>query len=137
MKSIFNIAVVATILGFLFVSSCKKDVEPTIAEIHVVSKDGVPIPNADIMLTCTSSVNRPCEIEIIGKADKNGVYTKEFDLPMVLLVTGAGNILDSQLVNVLPDTQWIITRDTICGFTTISVKPEQTSVQTVILYDCK
>jgi len=137
MKNIFNIVVFTVAIGFIFVSSCKKDVEPTIAQIKVLTKDGVPVPNADVLLTCTSSVNLPCEIEITGKTDENGVFTKEFDLPKVLIVNASGNIYDTQYIGDFPDTQWIITKDTICGQTTISIKPEQTSTQKVILYDCK
>lgn len=137
MKNIFNIVVLAAVVGFVFVSSCKKDPEPTIAEIKVVTQDGVPVPFANVTLTCTSSVNLPCEIEITGKADENGVYAKEFDLPKVLIVTAAGNIYDTIISGTFPDTTMTLIRDTICGQTTISIKPEQTSTQKVILYDCK
>lgn len=137
MKSILNIATFLIIVGFVFIVSCKKTVEPTIAEVVVLTKDGVPVPFADVLLTCSSSVNLPCEIEILGKADKNGVYTREFELPKVLKVTAAGNIYDTVITGVLPDTTMTITKDTICGTTFISIKPEQTSKQTIMLYDCK
>jgi len=137
MKSVFNIVTVLVVIGFAFIVSCKKTVEPTVAEIVVVTKDGDPVPFADILLTCTSSVNLPCEIEIEGAADKDGVYKREFELPKVLQVTAAGNIYDTVITGVLPDTTMTITKDTICGTTFISIKPEQTSKQTITLYDCK
>lgn len=110
--------------------------EPTVAEIKVYTEDGEPVPYADILLTCTSSVNQPCEIEIEGKADKNGVYTHTFDLPKVLEVTAAGNIYDTIITGVLPDITITYVKDTICGKTFISIKPEQVSTQTITLYDC-
>ena len=137
MKNIFNIVIVTAVIGFVFISSCKKDPEPTIAEIKVVTKDGVPVPYASVTLTCTSSVNLPCEIEIIGTADKDGIFTKEFDLPKVLIVHAGGNIYDTIITGVLPDTSMTLIRDTICGTTTISIKPDQTTTQKVLLYDCK
>jgi hypothetical protein len=137
MKSVFNLVTVLIIIGFVFIVSCKKTVEPTTAEVVVVTKDGVPVPFADILLTCSSSVNLPCEIEITGKADKNGIYTRDFELPKVLKVTAAGNIYDTIITGVLPDTTMTITKDTICGTTFISIKPEQTSKQIITLYDCK
>ena len=137
MKNIFNIVVFTAILGFVFVSSCKTDPEPTIAEIKVLTQDGVPVPYANVTLTCTSSVNLPCDIEISGTADENGVYTREFDLPKVLIVNAAGNIYDTIITGVFPDTIMTLIKDTICGQTTISIKPEQTSTQKVILYNCK
>lgn len=136
MKSIFNIVVSLSLVGFLFILSCKKEVVPTIAEIRVLTEEGEMIPYADILLTCTSSVNLPCEVEIIGKADKNGIFSYEFDLPKVLEVTAAGNIRDTQISGILPDTTMIITKDSVCNTSFISIKPEQTSVQTIILYNC-
>jgi len=136
MKNIFNIFVSLALLGLLFVVSCKKEVTPTIAVIKVVTEDGEPVPYADILLTCTSSVNQPCDIEIIGKADANGEYSREFDLPKVLEVTAAGNIYDTIITGVLPDITITYVKDTICGNTFISIKPEETSTQSVTLYDC-
>ena len=137
MKNIFNILFSITLLGFVFLNSCKEDVIPTTAEIRVVNTDGDPVPFADVMLTCTSSVNLPCEIEIIAQADEEGIYKKDFDLPKVLKVVAAGNLYDTIITGILPDTSMTFIKDTICGETFISIKPEQVSVQTIILYDCK
>lgn len=137
MRSIFNIVISLGLVGFVFITSCKSDVPETIAEVRVFTEDGDPVPYADIILACTSSVNRPCEIEIFATADKNGIYTHKFDLPSVLEVTAAGNIHDTQIFGTLPDTTMIITKDSICGETFISIKPEQTSVQSITLYNCK
>lgn len=135
MKNVFNIVVIACVAGFAFISSCKKEIVPTIAEIRVITQDGEPVPFAEILLTCTSSVGLPCEIEIEGQANADGIYTKEFDLPKVLLVSAGKLVADTTYVGIPPVP--VITTDTICGSTTISIKPEQTSVQQVILYDCK
>ena len=137
MKNIFQLLFTTLLVGVIFVTSCKKDPEPTIAEVRVVTSDGEPVPNANVTLACTSSVNKPCEVEITGIADKNGVFTHEFDLPSVLLITAAGNLYDTIINGTIPDTTLTFVKDTICGFSTISIKPEQTNVQTVILYDCK
>ena len=137
MKNIFQLTLSTLFIGIIFVTSCKKDPEPTIAEVRVVTSEGEPVPNADVILSCTSSVNQPCEVEIIGKAVKNGVFTHEFELPSVLLITAAGNIYDTIITGTIPDTTLTLVKDTICGFSTISIKPEQTTVQKVILYDCK
>ncbi len=137
MRNIFNIVVSLSLIGFVFITSCKNTVPDTIAEVRVLTEAGNPVPFANIILACTSSVNKPCEIEIFGTADKNGIYTHKFDLPKVLEVTAAGNIRDTQIFGALPDTTMVITKDSICGVTFISIKPEQTSVQTITLYNCK
>ena len=137
MKGIFGFVVSVAVVGLVFITSCKEKVEPTIAEVRVVNEFGDPVPYADIMLKCTSSVNLPCEIEIIVKADKDGIYVREFELPKVLEITAAGNIYDTIITGTLPDTTMTLVKDTICGTSFISIKPEQTSVQSITLYDCK
>lgn len=136
MKNIFNIFVSFTIAGLIFVASCKEEVSPNTAVINVYTEDGDPVPFADILLTCTSSVNQPCTIEIVAKADANGQYTRDFDLPKVLEITAAGNIYDTIITGTLPGTTMVFVKDTICGTSFISIKPEETSVQSITLYDC-
>ena len=136
MKNLFTIVAVLVLSGFVFITSCKKEVTPTIAEVRVVDEDGEPVPYADITMSCTSSVNLPCEVEIFGTTDKNGVYQREFDLPAVLHVYTATRIYDTVIVGVPPNHTITITEDSICGESFISIKPEQTSVQKIITYIC-
>ncbi|MFT5878424.1 MAG: hypothetical protein ACI8SA_002291, partial [Dokdonia sp.] len=70
-------------------------------------------------------------------ADENGVYSREFELPKVLEVTSAGNIYDTIITGTLPDTQMTLSKDTICNTSFISIKPEETSILSITLYDCK
>ena len=119
-------------------SSCKDDIGPAIAEIQVVDSVGNIVPFANILLTCTSSTNppKPCDIEVITKAESNGKYRKEFDLPLVLKIVASSIVADTTILGVLPDTTMIVTRDSICGETFITVKEDQTNYQTVVLYGC-
>ena len=118
MKNLFQIVVGLMAMTMLFVVSCKEEIEPTNGEVRVLDEDGNPVPYATILLTCTSSVNRPCDIEIEGTADENGVYSREFDLPKVLELTAGGNLYDTIITGSLPDTQmtflkeWTNTQDT-------------------------
>lgn len=136
MKNLFTIVAVLILSGFAFITSCKKEVTPTIAEIRVVDEEGEPVPYANITMACTSSVNLPCEVEIIGTTDKNGVYQKEFDLPSVLHVYVGSRRIDTVIIGVPPNHTFDITNDSICGESFISIKPEQTSVQKIITYIC-
>ena len=137
MKNVFNVVIFFSLIGFGFIMSCKDDTPPTIAEVRVINQLGEPVPYADVVLACTSSINQPCDIEIIAITDKNGVYEHTFDLAKVLTIYAAGNRHDTQITGVLPDTIMTITKDSICGESLISIKPEQTTIQTITLYDCK
>lgn len=136
MKHLFTIISVITIASTAFIASCKEDPAPTIAEIRVVDEDDNPVPYADVILACTSSLNLPCEIEIVAEADQFGVYRREFELPSVLQVISEGVLYDTTIIGIPPNETIVIDSVEVCGETFISIKPEQTTVQTVILYPC-
>ena len=125
-------------LGVVTMFSCKKNNDPTIAEVHAVDSDGNPVPYVDVILSCTSSYDPPlpCEVYIVGKADEKGVFSHETDLPKVLRVYASTMLRDTIITGILPDTTMTIIKDSICGETFISIKPHETTVQTVVLYDC-
>jgi hypothetical protein len=114
--------------------SCKEEVAPTVLEIQVLNEDGDAVPNADIVLACTSSVDLPCNVEIIGQTDENGFYSKEFDLPKVLEISVSAIVLDSQLLGLTG--MWQIKKDSVCGGSFVSIKPEETTHASVIAYNC-
>lgn len=131
MKNVFNIVGLLFIGLMVTVSSCKEEVAPTILEVQVVTDSGDIVPFANILLTCTSSVNLPCDIEIISNADENGKYTREFDLPKVLQVTVQDTILDTTYTSFGAP---IITETPVLGQSFVSIKPEETSRATIIVY---
>lgn len=117
-------------------SACKKKTEPTVAEITVVTELGKRVPFANITLDCESTISKPCQVKRIGKANSNGVYTTEFELPMVLKVEAYSLFTDTVITGVLPDTVRTIRTDSLCGTTYISIKEATLSRQTVVLYEC-
>ncbi len=138
MKTLFKISFFLLIGMSVFALSCKKNNDPTVGEIHAVDKDGNPVPYVDVVLSCTSSYDppEPCEIHHEGQADAKGVFRYKTDLPKVLRVYASTMLRDTIVTGVLPDTTVTIIKDSICGETFISLKPHETTVQTVVLYDC-
>lgn len=133
MKNLFGIVSGLLVVTTLFISSCKEEVPPTILEVQVVTDSGNVVPYANILLTCTSSVNLPCDIEIEGNADQNGKYKREFDLPKVLEVTISDTILDTVYIGTNPIP--IIIEKAVFGSSFVSIKPEETSRATIIVYE--
>jgi hypothetical protein len=134
-KKIGFLAVLA--IGITVVSSaCKKETDPTVAEITVVTEQGKRVPFANITLDCESTISKPCQVKRLGKANANGVYTTEFELPMVLKVESYSLFTDTVITGVLPDTVRTIRTDSLCGTTYISIKEATLSRQTVVLYEC-
>ena len=122
-------------LGFV---SCNNDEEDTIAQINVVNEEGQRVGNAAVAFTCQSSYDppRPCNIQITGQANSSGFYERKFDLPAVLVVSAFRVVRDTTVVGVLPDTTMIITRDSLCGESFISIQEGETTKKTVVVYEC-
>lgn len=120
-------------------SSCKDDVGPAIAEIKVVDSLGNAVPFANLTMVCTSSTNppRPCDIEIQTVTSESGKYRKEFEHPSVLRVIASSIQSDTVITGVLPDTTQVISRDSLCGETFITIKEDETNTKTVVVYVCK
>ncbi|MDR9398125.1 hypothetical protein [Salibacter sp.] len=132
-----SIFAMALLIGFV---ACENDDDeddaPTIAEIRTLDTDGEAVADATVLLTCESSVNRPCDIEIEGKTNQNGVYTREFELPKVLKVNAYKVLSDTQVTGVFPDTNITVTYDSICGEAYISIIANEKSRQSIVLYEC-
>lgn len=135
---IFKIIAATTLsLGLVF-TACNKEEEGATAEVHVVTEKGALVPNALVYLDCESSKTppQPCNIHVEGVADENGIFIHEFKQPSVLKITAFKIYADTQVLGVLPDTTLVITRDSLCGESFISVLEGEASKQTVVLYEC-
>ncbi len=123
----------------LFVGCNNDDDDPTIAEIYAVNEAGEVIQNANVSLVCESSVNpaQPCIVGDTGRTNSTGLFRSEFALPAVMKITSFKVTADTQIFGILPDTSMIITRDSLCGETFITVLEGDINRQTVVLYECK
>lgn len=135
---IFKIIAATTLsLGLVF-TACNKEEEGATAEVHVVTEDGLSVPNALVYMDCESSKTppQPCNVHIEGATDDLGIFVQDFDQPAVLKITSFKIFADTQVLGVLPDTTLIITRDSLCGESFISVLAGESNKQTVVLYEC-
>ncbi len=124
-------------LALIIVVSCNdEDEEKTIAQVQVVTFEGEAVPFALVEMDCQSSIDKPCEVFSEGLADATGLYETEWTYSKVMKVNAYRIIRDTQVIGVLPDTTQIITADSMCGETFISILEGQTNRQTVVLYEC-
>lgn len=112
------------------------DEDATVGEVMTLDAEGEVVGGSTVSLDCESSINQPCDIEITGTADENGIFRHQFKLPKVLRVRAHKIVIDTTVEGTLPDTNQIITRDSICGETYISVIEGEVSRQTVVLFNC-
>lgn len=112
------------------------DEDATFGEVMTLDADGDIVSGSTVRLDCESSINQACDIEITGITDANGIFRRQFQLPMVLRVRAHKIVVDTTVEGTLPDTNQIITRDSICGETYISIIEGEVSRQTVVLFEC-
>ena len=135
MKLRFFLAFV--IAGLVFVA-CEKEKDPTKLQVYVVDEEGTRVQNAVIQFNCESSFDppRPCDVEIEVSANSNGFYEQEFDQPAVLRINAFKIDRDTTVLGVLPDTTIVITADSLCGESFVSIQEEETTRKTVVVYEC-
>lgn len=132
------IGVFALLIMAANMSACKKDEGPAVGEILVVDSLGKAVPNANIVLSCTSSLKpaKPCNVKEEGKADAAGKYRTEYSLPKVLKITASSVVRDTTITGVLPKLDTVIKVDSVCGEAFISLKKDETNSKTVVLHVC-
>lgn len=115
--------------------SCEDEIEPTTAQIYVIDEEGNPVSDANVILACTSSINKICDIELEGVTNSKGKVVFDLELPAVLQVEASKVVYDTNMVgwpNPIPE----ITLDSVCGNTFISVLQEEVNTKTVVLFSC-
>tara|TARA_B100000780_G_C21119387_1_gene453284 strand:- start:255 stop:680 length:426 start_codon:yes stop_codon:yes gene_type:complete len=128
--------------SFIFLSvfaiACNNDDDDDtgVAQVVVVNMNGNRVPQAIVELECESSIDRPCDIFVTGYTDGVGVYETEWTYNKVLKVNAFKVVRDTQIVGVIPDTTHVITADSTCGESYISIRSGETTRQTVVLYEC-
>lgn len=124
-------------LMMISVVACRDEDDDTgIAQVLVVDTQGIHQPYSIVELECESSIDRPCDVHATGYADENGVFETTWTFNKVLKVNAYKIVRDTQIVGTLPDTTHIITADSTCGETYISIRTGETTRQTVVLYEC-
>ena len=128
-------------IAFLMVLAiaCKKDDDDDttgIAQILVVNTEGEHVPYAIVEMECESSIDKPCDVFVTGYTDATGFYETEWTYNKVLKVNAYKVVTDTQVLGTLPDTTQVITADSTCGETYISIKTGETTQQYVVLYEC-
>lgn len=120
--------------GFI---GCKED-DPTKLQVYVVDEEGNRVQNAVIQFNCESSYDppRPCDVEMEVTADGTGYYEREFDQPSVLRINAFKIDRDTQVLGTLPDTSVVITADSLCGESYVSIQEFETTKKTVVVYEC-
>lgn len=120
-------------LGALILSSCDNDQGPGTAEVKVLNADGVAQKRVKVVLYCTEA---GCVVRREGRTNDLGVYSQEFDLPVVLRVRSVRYDTTTTLVGLPPNQIKKISVDSLCGEGFIQVEHEEVANEIVTILEC-
>ena len=120
--NLIGLFIVLTSIGMV---ACKDDEEPTIGEMIFIDLDSNLVPNVNVILQCTSSVQRPCNVYIESVTDSKGKLSKTFEEPKILNVSGA--VLTDVIVAYDSLLRPIYQQDSLFVEGTINIKKFQTT----------
>ncbi|MGD1847093.1 MAG: hypothetical protein ACFB10_17015 [Salibacteraceae bacterium] len=129
MRTSYLILIALSLSGLLAVS-CEEDNAKTIGEIEVYDDQGRSVSNAQVRLYCTES---NCVVEREGVTDSRGVYSEEFEKPVVLAVEAFK--LDTTITDTgsPPNVGFIVEIDSAYGEGFISVGEGKTTSKPIVL----
>lgn len=124
---------IALVLTGIIIQGCDTDPGPGVAEVKVINEEGVSQPGVTVKMYCTQP---RCVVERIGKTNSLGVYTQEFDLPVVLRVR-AVRYDTTRSVQGLPPNQIVTIKvDSVCGEGFVDVENDAIVTETITILEC-
>ena len=127
------LAIVAVISLSAVISSCNNDPDPGVAEVKVINEDGVAQGDIKVTMFCTEP---GCIVKREGRTNSLGVYTQEFELPVVLRVR-AVRYDTTRTVQGLPPNEIVkIKVDSVCGEGFVQVENDEIASETITILEC-
>lgn len=114
-------------------TSCGNKVEPGRAEVKVLDKDGVAQKGVHVTLFCTET---NCIVRTTGLTNTLGVYTEEFDLPVVLRVRAVRYDSTITYQGLPPNQVEVIKVDSLCGEGYIQIENNEVAKELITILDC-
>ena len=117
-------------IGF---TACKNDPGPGIAEIKVINLDGVSQKGVDVLMYCTQP---GCVVQREGKTNSLGVFSEQFDLPVVLRVRAVRYDSTFTIVGLPPNQIEVLHLDSLCGEGFVQIENDEITSETVTILEC-
>ena len=132
-KALLNMLTALVIGGFVMMS-CDKTPGPGKAEVKVIDKDGQIQKKVKVVMFCTEP---ECVVKREGLTNDLGIYTQEFDLPVVLRVRAVRYDTTITKTGLPPNVITKVTQDSVCGEGFIQVENDEIANETVTILTCK
>lgn len=128
------LALVSALMMIGVSTSCDNTPGPGIAEVKVYNKDGLIQKRVQVTLFCTEP---ECVVKRVGRTNDLGVYTEQFELPVVLRVRSVRYDTTITESGLPPNVIKKVTVDSLCGEGFIQVENDKIATETITILDCK
>lgn len=130
-KALYSVA--AATLFLFSVTSCDNTPGPGTAEVKVYDKDGVAQKSILVKMFCTEP---ECVIQREGRTNDLGVYTQEFELPVVLRVRAVRYDTTTTLEGLPPNQIRKVSVDSVCGEGFVQIEHDEVASETITILNC-
>ena len=126
-------ALVMTVLASVTLTSCYEDPGPGTAEIQVVNISDQVQSGGFVKLFCTEN---DCDVVREGQTNSVGLYTQEFELPVVLRVRAVRYDTTVTVIGLPPNQTEQISVDSLCGEGFIQVENDEVTSERITIVEC-
>jgi len=133
MKRVIRFSVLFFALTSLVLVSCNKDPQPGVAEIKVVDETGTFQTGIDVVLYCTQP---DCVVRTEGVTNSLGVFTSEYELPVVLKVRAVRYDTTTEIIGLPPNQIEVHSIDSLCGEGFVQIENDAIVKETITILEC-
>ena len=133
MKRVFQASFVLLAFCSAIITSCDNTPNPGIAEVKVVDEANVSQSGVYVRMYCTEP---GCVVNRAGRTNSVGVFTEEFELPVVLRVRAVRYDTTITTTGLPPIQITKIRVDSLCGEGFVQVENDEIVSETITILEC-
>lgn len=133
MKRIFQASLVLVAICAVLFTACNNKPDPGIAEVKVYDENNLAQSGVKVTMFCTEPA---CIVRRVGKTNSVGVYTQEFELPVVLRVRAVRYDTTEKTTGLPPNVITTISVDSLCGEGFVQVENDEITSESITILEC-
>ena len=133
MKRDFQVSLILVSVCAVLFASCDNTPDPGVAEVKVYDENNVAQSGIKVTMFCTEP---GCVVTRQGRTNSVGVYTQEFELPVVLRVRAVRYDTTTTTTGLPPNVITRITVDSLCGEGFVQVENDEITSETITILEC-
>ena len=133
MKRVFQASLVLVAVYAILFTSCDNTPDPGVAEVKVYDENNVAQSGIKVTMYCTEP---GCVVRRVGRTNSVGVFTEEFELPVVLRVRAVRYDTTTTTSGLPPNVITRVSVDSLCGEGFVQVENDEITSETITILEC-